>query len=321
MENTTKNDTVHVFQDQKVKETGRQCFFQGFSETLQLNYFYYSNFALTPVTILLAAWCFLSNGFVLLMFIRGKLQLRAGFYSLCSLTTTDVLWSGLVIPLYVSFRIKELLTGRACANKSDWDNPIMVTSFFLCVFSTVGTLGVMSVDRYLAVSKPMWYKVVIKNRHIITACCGVWLITLAMVILKQIALFPRKVVELFEACYMVICSSLIIVLQLLTLMGLRKHNNGVANLAEGSAQRNNRGNALERKLAILTRHVVGLLGIILIPVCILVVVSNILRTNLSPFAEPLYFTLATLCSGINPVLYYRGNSQIRQGITSLVKCH
>ena len=305
---------------QKGIETGRPCFFQGISQTLQLNYFYYSNFALTPITLLLALWCFLSNGFVLLMFIKGKLQLRAGLCSLCSLTTTDVLWSGLVIPLYVSFRIKELLTGRACANKSDWDNPIMVTSFFLCVFSTVGTLGVMSVDRYLAVSKPMWYKVVIKNRHIITACCGVWLITLAMVILKQIALFPRKVVELFEACYMVICSSLIIVLQLFTLLVLRKHNNGVANLAEGSAQRNNRGNALERKLAILTRHVVGLLGITVIPVCILVVVSNILRTNLGPFAEPLYFTLATLCSGINPVLYYRGNSQIRQGITSLVKC-
>ena len=321
MENITKNDTLHVFQGQEVKETGRQCFFKGFSETLQLNYFYYSNFALTPVTILLASWCFLSNGFVLLMFIRGKLQLRAGFYCLCSLTTTDVLWSGLVIPLYVSFRIKELLIGRACANKSDWDNPIMVVSFFLCLFSTVGTLGVMSVDRYLAVSKPMWYKVVIKNRHIITACCGVWLITLVMVILKQIVFFPRKVVELFEACYMVICSSLIIVFQLFTLLGLRRHNNGVANLVEGSAQRNNRGNALERKLAILTRHVVGLLGIILIPVCILVVVSNILRTNLSPFAEPLYFTLATLCSGINPVLYYRGNSQIRQGITSLVKCH
>ena len=119
---------------------------------------------------------------------------------------------------------------------------------------------------------------------------------------------------------MVICSSLIIVLQLFTLLVLRKHNNGVANMVEGGAQGNGHGNAMERKLTILTRHVVVLLGIIIIPVGLLVVVSSILRMDLSPFAEPLYFALATLCSGINPVLYYRGNSQMRQGITSLVKC-
>ena len=300
----------------------RPCFLKGVPQDLQLNYFYYSNFVLTPVTALLGLWCFLSNGSVLIAILRGGLQIRAGLFTLCSLTLTDLLWAVLVVPLYISFRIAELKTGKVCANRSDWDNPFMVSSFFLCLFSTVGTLGVMSMDRFLAVSKPLWYKVVVKKRHTIFACCGVWFTSLSMVVLKQTALFPRKVLELFEACYIAPICSLIIILQVLTLVQLRRHNNGVANMNEGGAQVPNprQVNAMERQLAVVTRHVVALLGLMIVPVSLLVILSEVIGLTLSYFAEPLYYTIATLCSGINPVLYYRGNAQIREGVAKLVKC-
>lgn len=300
----------------------RPCFVKGFPQDLQLNYFYYSNFVLTPVTALLGLWCFLSNGSVLIAILRGGLQIRAGLFTLCSLTLTDLLWAVLVVPLYLSFRVAELKTGKVCANRSDWDNPFMVSSFFLCLFSTVGTLGVMSVDRFLAVSKPMWYKVVVKKRHTIFACCGVWFTSLSMVVLKQVALFPRKLLELFEACYIAPICSLIIILQVLTLVQLRRHNNGVANMNEGGAQVPNprQVNAMERQLAVVTRHVVALLGLMIVPISLSVVLSQIIGIQLSYFAEPLYYTIASLCSGINPVLYYRGNAQIREGVAKLVKC-
>ena len=300
----------------------RPCFLKGVPQDLQLNYFYYSNFVLTPVTALLGLWCFLSNGSVLIAILRGGLQIRAGLFTLCSLTLTDLLWAVLVVPLYISFRVAELKTGKVCANRSDWDNPFMVSSFFLCLFSTVGTLGVMSVDRFLAVSKPMWYKVVVKKRHTIFACCGVWFTSLSMVILKQAALLPRKVLELFEACYIAPICTLIIILQVLTLVQLRRHNNGVANMNEGGAQVPNprQVNAIERQLAVVTRHVVALLGLMIVPISLSVVLSQIIGIQLSYFAEPLYYTIASLCSGINPVLYYRGNAQIREGVAKLVKC-
>lgn len=300
----------------------RPCFVKGFPQDLQLNYFYYSNFVLTPVTALLGLWCFLSNGSVLIAILRGGLQIRAGLFTLCSLTLTDLLWAVLVVPLYLSFRVAELKTGKVCANRSDWDNPFMVSSFFLCLFSTVGTLGVMSVDRFLAVSKPMWYKVVVKKRHTIFACCGVWFTSLSMVVLKQVALFPRKLLELFEACYIAPICSLIIILQVLTLVQLRRHNNGVANMNEGGAQVPNprQVNAMERQLAVVTRHVVALLGLMIVPISLSVVLSQIIGIQLSYFAEPLYYTIASLCSGINPVLYYRGNAQIREGVAKLVIC-
>lgn len=321
MKNLTANDTSYVFPDQTAEGTGRSCYFSGVSKALQINYFYYSNFVITPVTALLGLWCLLSNAYVLIVFLRAKLQMRSGFCTLVSLTLTDLLWAGLVIPLYTSFRVAELVSGKACANRGDWDNPLMVTSFFLCLLTTVGTLGVMSVDRYLAVSNPMWYKVTVNRRHIISFCCGVWLVSSFMVALKHVTWLPYKALELFEACYLVLFASVIIVVQVMTLVFLRKHNSAVANVNERGARANNLASTrVERQLTVITRHVVSLLGLIIIPVASSVALSHILGMEVNPFAEPLYFLSATLCSSINPLLYYRGIAQIREGIGKLAKC-
>ena len=320
--NLTTNNTQGVLPDLAEEETGRPCFLAGTSQTVQLHFFYYSNFVLTPITALLGLWCFLSNGLVLIAILRGGLRIRPGFLLLCGLTLTDVLWGGLVTPVYVRFRVVELLNGKVCSNRSDWDSPVMVTSFFLCLFSTLGNLAVMSGDRYLAVAKPMWYKTTVTKQHAICASGAVWLTSTAMVVLRQVHLFPLRALEFFEACYVVICSCAIIVVQLSTLVALRKHNNAVAQAMEESARVNavTRNNTTERQLAVTTRHVVSFLALIILPVGLLVGVSQILRWNFNMFIEPLFFPIATLCSGINSVLYYRGNSQIKDGIIKLVKC-
>ncbi|XP_068679813.1 cannabinoid receptor 1-like [Montipora foliosa] len=320
--NATTNNTLNTFTDHSAEITERPCLVtETISKTFQLNYFYYSNFIFTPITGLLGLWCFLSNGSVLFVILRGRLHINAGLFTLCSLTLTDLIWAGLVVPLYLSFRVAELISGQACSNRSDWDNPVMVSAFFLCLFSTVGTLGVMSVDRYLAVSRPLWYKVHVNKRHTISACCAVWVISLSIVVLKQVEIFPRRAIELFEALYIGPIALLVIVFQVSSLVVLRRHNNAVANMNEGSAQVPNLISAIERQLVVVTRHVVALLGISIIPVSVLVVLSAITDIQLSGLAEPIYFPIATLCSGINPVLYYRGNDQIRQEITKIVKCH
>lgn len=320
--NATTNITHGVLPDSAKEQTGRPCFFPGNSQTIQLHFFYYSNFFLTPVTILLGLWCFLSNGFILIAILRGGLRIRPGFLLLCSLTLTDVLWGGLVTPVYVRFRIAELLSGKVCSNRSDWDSPLMVTSFFLCLFSTLGNLAVMSGDRYLAVAKPMWYKTTVTKQHAMCASSAVWLTSTAMVVLRQVYLFPLKALEFFEACYVVVSSCAIIVVQLTTLVVLRKNNKVTAQAMEGSARVNAiaRNNTVEHQLAVTTRHVVSFLALIILPVGFLVGLSPILPWNYSIFLEPLFFPIATLCSSINAVLYYRGNVQIRDGIIKLIKC-
>ena len=320
--NLTANVTQIVLPDLTEKSTGRPCFISGISQTVQRHFFYYSNFVLTPATTLLGLWCFLSNGLILIAILRGGLRIRPGFLLLCGLTLTDVLWGGLVTPVYVRFRIAELLNGKACSNRSDWDSPLMVTSFFLCLFSTLGNLAVMSADRCLAVSKPMWYKSTVTKQHAVCASGAVWLTSTAMVVLRQVQIFPQRALEVFEACYAVVSSCAIISVQLTTLVALRKHNNAVAQAMEESARVNavTRNNTAERQLAVTTRHVVSFLALTILPVGFLVGLSQILSWNFNIFVEPLFFPIATLCSGINAVLYYRGNAQIRDGIIKLMKC-
>ena len=318
----TANITQGVLPDMAKEQTGRPCFLPGTSQTVQQHFFYYSNFVLTPVTTLLGLWCFLSNGLILIAILRGGLRIRPGFLLLCGLTLTDVLWGGLVTPVYVRFRVAELLNGKVCSNRSDWDSPLMVTSFFLCLFNTLGNLAVMSGDRYLAVAKPMWYKTTVTKQHAICASGAVWLISVAMLVLRQVHLFPLRALEFFEACYVVVSSCAIIAVQISTLVALRKHNNAVAQAMEESARVNavTRHNIVERQLAVTTRHVVSFLALIIVPVGFLVGLSQILSWNFHIFVEPLFFPIATLCSCVNAVLYYRGNSQIRDGIIKLVKC-
>ena len=101
----------------------------------------------------------------------------------------------------------------------------MVVSFFLCLFAMVGTLRVMSVDRYLAVIKPWWYKAAMKMQYAITTSFAVWVTPTFLVVLRQVKLFPRRAVETFEGGYIICFSAIVIDIQLCTLAALRKHNN------------------------------------------------------------------------------------------------
>ena len=319
--NSTTNDTLGVLP--QLEQLKRPCFYSGISQTFRSHFFYYSNFLLTPVTILIGLWCFLSNALILISILKGRLQIRPGFLMLCSLTLTDVVWGGLVTPMYVRFRVIELLDGKTCFNRRGLDDsPLMAASFFLCLFSTLGNLGVMSADRYLAVAKPMWYKTTVTKQHAIFVSSGVWLTSLAMAIQRQVNMFPRKALKKFEAFLAIFFSSLVITVQILTLVTLRKHNNAVAQVMEESARVNpvTPNNAIERQLTATTRHVVCLLVLLIIPMGSLVGLSLVLGLEASEFAKHFFIPITTLCSGINPVLYYRGNAQIKDGITKLVKC-
>ena len=170
---------------------------------------------------------------------------------------------------------------QACGNRSDWDSPLTEASFFLCVFSTLGNLGVMSSDRYLAVTRPMWYKTTVTMQHAIFACGGVWLTSISMVILRQVNVLPHKALEHVEGSFVVLFSCLVIAVQILTLVTLRKHNNAVAQVMEESARVNpaTANNAVERQLTATTRHVVSLLALLIIPTAFSVGLSQILQVN------------------------------------------
>lgn len=305
---------------------GRSCFVPGISQTFQRDYFYFTNVVFTPVITLLGIWSVLSNGSILIAILKGGIRIRPGFLLLCSLTLTDFLWGGLVTPVYLKFRFKEIVNSYFCANRGDWQDPLMAASFFLCLFGTVGSLAVISLDRYLAIAKAMWYKASVKLWHACLVCICVWLLSSCIITAKITSVVPRGAIEVVEAGYVIISSCFIIVTQVLTLYALHKHNNSVAQIAGRAttpgAENNpvNATAAIERKLTVTTSWVVGELVLILIPCAMVVIISKIANIPFSMLMEPLFFPISSLVSSVNPILYHQKNPQLRQGVSTLLKC-
>ena len=111
--------------------------------------------------------------------------------------------------------------------------------------------------------------------------------------------------------------------QILTIGELRRHNNNVAEMMEEGDQGNPVPSAIaahERQLTKTLAYVVGLLILVFIPTAAALAASIITNKPLTHLMDPIVFPLVTLCSGINPILYYRGNEKVKQGILKLVKC-
>ena len=305
---------------------GRSCFVPGVSHTFQRDYIYFTNVVFTPVMLLLGIWSVLSNGSILIAILKGGIRIRPGFLLLCSLTFTDFLWGGLVTPVYLKFRFKEIVNSYYCANRGDWQEPLMTASFFLCLFGTVGSLAVISFDRYLAIAKAMWYKASVKLWHACSLCIGVWLLSSFIITAKITRVVPRGAIEVVEAGYVIISSCFTVITQVLTLYALHKHNNSVAQIT-GRVTTPGTGNnpaaitsAIERKLTVTTSWVVGELVLILIPCAIVVIISKIANIPFSMLMEPLFFPMSSLVSSVNPILYHQKNPQLRQGVSTLLKC-
>ena len=211
------------------------CFYSGISESLQSDYFYNTKLIFTPVTILLGLWCFLSNGLVLFVVLRSSFRKRAAFLMLCSLTLSDFLWGGVVTPMYIFFRVEEFMRGRICGYDNDLNNYWYYIPLHLCLLGTIGNLAVISVDRYLAVAKAMWYKVSVKQRHAFVACACIWLFAILLLTFKLIAVFPYKWIQIFEWCFMALVSATVVTVQLITMRFLWKHNSNVAEMTANTA--------------------------------------------------------------------------------------
>ena len=76
----------------------------------------------------------------------------------------------------------------------------------------------------------------------------------------------------------------------------------------------------ERQLTKTTTYVVGVLGLFFIPMAFSIITGIIVQKQVGKLLNPFIIPLFTLNSGINPLLFYKGNKRVRQAISNLVKC-
>ena len=92
---------------------------------------------------------------------------------LCSLSVTDMIYA--LFSLYLS--IKTILSGQMCLYQWDLGDTAMIN---LSSLATLGTLAVISRDRYLAVTKPWWYRNHVTKSRAIKMSCIPWLISVVI---------------------------------------------------------------------------------------------------------------------------------------------
>ena len=307
------------------------CLVPGISVSFQKSYFYYTNY-LFPLSMLLSVWCFVANSAVIIgLFRTGIKSLRPGLLFLCSLTLTDLVWGASVAPIDSGFRMKNAIEKQSpCGIDTRTTELPMLLFIVITNIGSILNLAVISVDRYLAVKHFSQYKFMVTRCRAIVACSVVWFITIGMGILGQVVVFyPELEVKLRAVHYgigsIILVGSvpLIAILQIMTICELRRHSNNVAEMMEEGGQANpvrTANAAIERSLTKALTYVVGLLVLVFIPTVATLLASVITNTPFTNLMDPIVFPLVTLCSGINPILYYRGNEKVKQGILKLVKC-
>ena len=301
----------------------QSCFVPGISVSFQKGYFYYTNW-IAPVTMLLSVWCVVSNASVIIALFRSGIRsVRPGLLMVCSLTITDLIWGAIVAPVNAGFRLKHFMNSQVCevySELAEMPKDVPVTVY---VLGTFGNLTVISVDRYLAVHQVAQYRFLVTRRRALSACFLVWIMSVTVGTLRQVGSVPKYPLVFFGAGFIILTTAVIITAQIMTIRCLHLHNSTVAEmLAEGNQANpvNTPNAAIERALTKTTTYVVGALALIFIPAFCVMVASFITKKPLIKFVNPILHPLVTLCSGINPVLYYRGNKKVKEGISKLVKC-
>ena len=150
------------------------------------------------------------------------------------------------------------------------------------------------------------------------------MISIAVAIAKEVAGQDSYLKNILLPAISIPSGVIVIILQIKTVRLLRRHNKTVADIMDQGHQIRNAANtvnaATERRLSKITTYVVGGLALVFIPVVVLFLLMLVTKTKLLKLFGPLLTPLFMLWSSVNPVLYYRGNEKVKQGIFRLLKC-
>ena len=123
------------------------CLIPNLSEEIQNQVRDISNYVVRPLYMLFAVMAFVCNVLVCVTVARTKSLQRPSLLTLCSLSVTDLIYA--LFSLYMG--IKTVLSEHMCLGKARHEERAINV---LSSLATLGTLAVISRDRYLAVTKP-----------------------------------------------------------------------------------------------------------------------------------------------------------------------
>ena len=190
--------------------------------------------------------------------------------------------------------------------------------FILCMLATLGTLAVISRDRYLAVTKPWWYRYHVNTSRAIKMSSIPWIIS--VVITLTVCYVPYKFEGEFK--HVVHTISLVyyffgFVIIIFSHLGIYFKKTPVVGIREMQAVRKR-----EKKSAatIIIRFILLVLLLTFLPALLWQIVLKLKGIeSLEPYL-PFTYLLFTLNAFVNPLLNFGRNKDMRRALRGLLWC-
>lgn len=286
------------------------CLMPNLPADLQHQVRHISNYIIVPFDTLLAIMSFICNALVFVTVTRTKSLRHPSLLMLCSLSISDLIWA-----LFTLVRNSlTLLHPYKCLKES-----IEKTCFaILCYLATLSNLAIISRDRYLAMSRPMWYRDVSRSsRRAVKATLLPWvaslLIILIVYILKQTTLSDIMMLGIIFV-FNVVCIGMVLLNYIGFFVASKQHSR---NLRTGAG--NMRAAAgKEKKLTQIISTILLCFFVSFLPALVSPVFIGALGLPLSPI-KPFFNLLLTLNGLLNPLLNCGRNREIRKAMLVMLR--
>ena len=180
--------------------------------------------------------------------------------------------------------------------------------YFMCCTASLLSLAILTVDRYLAITSPMWYHVNMSNARVLQGSIAIWVSSFAssgLLFAIGFVTYAFVFANLTLFCTVfILCFSYVRVF-----LAVKQKVKELSNLHHGDSERNKaqeRNILWEKKLT--KTHLVMLLAFLACygPACIMIFLMNLCSScscEVIHWLRDLHFVLITLNSLINPFVY------------------
>ena len=294
----------------------QQCLLASIPEHAQRTLRDVTNLVVLPLDTLLALLSLTFNSVILVAVLRMRSIQCPSMLLLCSLAATDVIWAILSAIRNAKFFILKNVCPKEATSEELFPR-------LLCLFSTLGSLAIISCDRLLAVSKPWWYRSHATKSLAIKQIVLVWVIALILSsmgsgqglkespLLWSIFLYLRIVFSVCFTMTIIGCYIGILIVNCKQRISMDQYGGTMRTVLKR-----------EKKVANTVGLILLVLCLTLLPVVMAPIVLlhfGFVLADMIPL-RPFILFFATLNGLLNSLVNYGRNENVRRAVRSLIRC-